>query len=507
MADKLNIPVDCKLSTAEQSREMDSKTINEFGIEGFTLMELAASSAAGHIRSLRGDEKKGLYICGKGNNAGDALAAARYLINDAQHSAMFFFVLGDDDLSPDAETNLSLLKKLKDFGADIEWIDSLEKIDERDFDYIVDGIFGTGLNSDLRGDLPDIVEKMNAFSKPIYSMDIPSGLHADSGEIMGGCVEADYTFTFGANKIGLHWKSARNYTGKVVFCNLPFPSNYRKWDAALINKKLTDSLPAIERMARHKYDGGVVHIMAGSEGLTGAAIMAAKSSWKQGAGAVFLYAPKALLPIYESTLPNIIKIGLGDHSDHYFRKDHANQIKENISNKEGVLLAGPGIGRNSETGDCLISVLKEQNRPVILDADGLSFWEKIESSDITPRQKKRWLLTPHIGEAKNYLGADFKNDFQRFTWTKEFTKQAQVSLLLKGNPSILSFENSASYITGYDTSMFSRAGFGDVLSGALAANLSICENPELAAVSALYNGYKNSQEPGSNKPFGPEHLL
>lgn len=107
------IPVECKLSTAEQSREMDSKTINEFGIDGFTLMELAASSAADHIKNLQGSNKTGLYICGKGNNAGDALAVARYLINDAQHRTMFFFVLGDDDLSPDTQTNLSLLHKLK----------------------------------------------------------------------------------------------------------------------------------------------------------------------------------------------------------------------------------------------------------------------------------------------------------------------------------------------------------------------------------------------------------
>lgn len=507
MSDQLHIPVECKLSTAEQSRQMDSKTINEFGIDGFTLMELAASSAAGQIRKLQGNGKKGLYICGKGNNAGDALAAARYLINDARHSATFFFVLGDDDLSPDAETNHSLLKKLKDSGAEIEWIDGLEEIDEHGFDYIVDGIFGTGLNSNLRGNLPDIVERVNLFSKPIYSMDIPSGIHADTGEILGVCIKANYTFTFGSNKIGLHWKDARNYTGEVVFCNLPFPSMYRKWDAVLINKKLTDSLPAIERTARHKYDGGVVHIMAGSEGLTGAAMMAAKSAWKQGAGAVFLYAPKALLPIYESTLPNIIKIGVGDDSDSRFKREHADPIKENINNKKGVLLAGPGIGTKSETGNCLITLLEEHEGPVILDADALSFWKNIESSDITNAQKKRWLLTPHIGEAKNYLGGDFKRDHKRFKWAQNFADQANVSLLLKGNPTILSFKDGKNFITGYDTAMFSRAGFGDVLSGALAANLSISENTELAAVSALYNGYKNSQELGCNEPFGPEHLL
>jgi len=507
MPDKISIPVECKLSTAEQSRTMDSKTINEFGIDGFTLMELAASSAAEQIKNLQGNGKSGLYICGKGNNAGDALAAARYLINDARHNATFFFVLGDDDLSDDAATNLSLLHKLKDFGADIEFINDLQDLDEREFDYVIDGIFGTGLNSDLRGNLPNIVQRINSFSIPVYSMDIPSGLHADTGQVLGGCIQADYTFTFGSNKIGLHWKDSRKLTGEVVFCNLPFPSTYREWDAVLINQKLVNSIPVIERTARHKYDGGVVHIMAGSEGLTGAAMMAAKSTWKQGAGAVFLYAPKALLPIYESTLPNIIKIGVGDDSDTIFKKKHAEIIKKNIHNKQGVLLAGPGIGRSSDTGACLISVLKEQDGPAILDADALSFWEKIVSSGITGGKKMKWLLTPHIGEAINYLGAEFKNDYERFKWAQNFINQSKVSLLMKGNPTFVSLRDGNNFITGYDTSIFSRAGFGDVLSGALAANISISQNVELATVSSLYSGYRHSQDFGENESFGPEHLL
>lgn len=507
MTDANSIPVECKLSTAKQSREMDSKTINEFGIDGFTLMELAASSAADHIKNLQGSNKTGLYICGKGNNAGDALAVARYLINDTQHRTKFFFVLGDADLSPDAKTNLSLLNKLKEYGGEISFIDSLESLGLDDIDYIVDGIFGTGLNSDLRGNLPDIVQKVNSFSKPVYSMDIPSGLHADTGQILGGCIKADYTFTFGSNKIGLYWSGAKKYTGNVVFNNLPFPFNYRDWDAVLINPKLMDSLPQIHRVAKHKYDGGVVHIMAGSEGLTGAAIMSAKSAWKQGAGSVFLYAPKALLPIYESTLPNIIKIGVGNENDSFFKKEHTDEIIKRLNDKKGTLLAGPGIGRDIETGDCLLTVLKEQNGSVILDADALSFWEKILKSDISDQKKKKWLLTPHIGEAKNYLEANFKNDFERFEWAKKFKEQANISLLIKGNPTILSFINGNNFITGYDTSIFSRAGFGDILSGALASTISVSENLELAAVSALYNGYKTSQDFSSAEPFGPQHLL
>lgn len=507
MTNSFPIPIECKLSTAEQSREMDSKTINEFGIDGFTLMELAASSAASHIKKLEGMRKSGLFICGKGNNAGDALAVARYLINDSGHKAAFYFVLGDDDLSPDAEKNLTLLKRLKELGAEIAYIDNLESIDERKFDYIVDGIFGTGLNSDLRGDLPQSIKKINSFSLPVYSMDVPSGLHADSGQILKACVKADYTFTFGSNKIGLHWKEAKEYTGKVIFCDLPFPTAYRNYDAVLINQTLMDSLPGVKRNAKHKYDGDVVHIMAGSAGLTGAAIMSAQSAWKQGAGAVFLYAPKALLPTYEMVLPNIIKVGVGKESDSHFKKDHAESIIRSIKNRKGVLLAGPGIGTASETGECLLRVLEQHHSFTILDADALSFWDVLNKSKASVQQKHQWLLTPHIGEASNYLGGDFSNDYERFEWTKEFVIHSQCSVLMKGDPAILSFIKGNKYITGYDTSMFSRAGFGDVLSGALASNTAITENPELAAVSALYNGYMKFHNHQDTEPFGPEHLL
>lgn len=501
------IPVECKLSTAEQSREMDSKTINDFGIDGFTLMEMAASCAARHIQNLQGNGKSGLFVCGKGNNAGDALAVARYLINDSGHKAAFYFALGDDDLSPDAEKNLSLLKKLKEHGAELAFIDDLTTVFEKKFDYIVDGIFGTGLNSDLRGDLPEIIDKVNSFSLPVYSMDVPSGLHADTGEILKTCMKADYTFTFGSNKIGLHWKRSRDFTGEVVFCNLPFPAAYRKWDGVLLNQHLMESLPGIKRQARHKYDGGVVHIMAGSAGLTGAAIMSAKSAWKQGAGAVFLYAPKALLPVYESVLPNIIKVELGQDSDSHFKKEHADAIIPNLTQKKGVLLAGPGIGRESETGECLQSVLKEHDGYVILDADGLSFWDRLVNSKISDIQKEKWILTPHIGEASKYLQAEFSSDYERFKWANSFVNRTKCSLFLKGNPAILSAVNGNTFITGYDTSMFSRAGFGDVLSGAIASNLAVSEQPELAVVSALYKGYKDFQKIQDNEPFGPEHLL
>lgn len=505
MPDDLSIPESCRLYTAEKSRELDSHTINEFGIDGFTLMELAASGAAKYIGDKEGIKRSGLYVCGKGNNAGDALAVARYMVNTLRHSLTVCFLFGNDDLSADCGHNLSLLKKLKEKGADIRFSNEFDVAVQEPFDYIVDGIFGTGLNSDLLDPLPGIIERINSQSVPVYAMDIPSGLNADTGLAHSAAIQADFTFTFGTNKLGFYLNSAKKFTGEVVYIPLPFPSYLHSDKTILLNRLLYDTLPEIKREAKHKYDGGVVHILAGSVGLTGAAIMAAKSAWKQGAGAVFLYTPGKLMPVYEIALPNIIKVALGDDTDSHYKEKHADTIIKKIKNKKGFLVAGPGIGTNPQTGKCLQSVLSVHHGPVLLDADALAFWKTFKT--ISEKQKKNWLLTPHIGEASAYLKGNFSSDHERLKWAQSFTSENNCSMFLKGNPAIFSHVSEGTYITEYDTSIFSRAGFGDVLSGTIAAFSGIENNLTTGTLKALYQSYLKSKQATLKQPFGPEDLL
>ncbi len=501
-----SIPKQNRLADSNQSRELDQLTINEFGIDGFTLMEIAANGAATHIKKMEGANRKGLYLCGKGNNAGDALAVARYLANDAAHSVSILFLLGNQDLSPDAEKNLKLLRKLKSNGSNISFLENSDEAFSEEYDYIVDGIFGTGLNSDLRDPLPDFINRINAINKTVYSMDVPSGLNADSGFRQGACIQSDFTFTFGTNKQGLYMNAGPDLSGMVFFINLPFPGYLHQSKTVLIDETLVETLPEISRTARHKYESGVVHILAGSEGLTGAAVMAAKSAWKQGAGAVFLYAPKKLLPVYESLLPQIIKVGVGDDKDAFFKPSHTKKIVNSLENKPGFLLAGPGMGTGQETGAFLNSILNTFKGPVLLDADALSFWHSI--SKLPADQKKEWVLTPHIGEAANYFGAEFNGDYSRLEWSREFVKEHGCSLLLKGHPAFLCTSDGSAYITRYNTSAFARAGFGDVLSGAIAALAGISENISLAVIKSLWDGYqKLCKHPIHHSTFGPENLL
>lgn len=497
------IPKSLQLFTAEQSRTLDRQTIDHFGIDSFTLMELAARGAASHIRTVFGDEQSGLFICGKGNNAGDALAAARYLLDNASHQVSIYFVFGNSELSKDADQNHDLLKKMKKHGAAVQFISKLTDAAIEKSDYIVDGIFGTGLSSKVRSPVDRVIKKMNDAGKPIIAMDLPSGLHPDTGVPLGTAVKARHTCTFGTQKIGLYLNDAKHFAGFIKFTDLPFPSYLRKRFVTSIQDELEPVIPKIRRKADHKYQGGVVHLVAGSQGLTGAAIMAAEGAWKQGAGAVILYAPEKLLSIYEIALPHAIKITLKDGSE--YTQDHIGPVLEKIKEKPGILLIGPGLGRTSGTKAFIAGLLSRYHGPAVLDADALACWDELKQIDT--KTKKNWILTPHPGEAKKYLELTFNDDSSRMDASVKFVNTHNVSLLMKGNPAFYIHKSGQSFITGYSTSAFSRAGFGDVLAGTIAAIWGITENTLWAPVYALLNGYKTFKNRSQSSTFGPEHLL
>jgi ADP-dependent NAD(P)H-hydrate dehydratase / NAD(P)H-hydrate epimerase len=508
MIERFHIPETNRLFTVSQSREADRVTIEDFGIDGFTLMEQAAAGAADIIRKETGTNKSGLYICGKGNNGGDALAAARYLTERAGHTADIWFCMGSEHLSPDTSKNLSLLNKLREHGSAIRIHEKnpFSSGERFKYDYIVDGIFGSGLTDDVREPVTGVIQQINDAGLPIYSMDIPSGLNADTGRVQGICVKSMLTITFGTMKAGFYLNNASNYTGDVQLVLLPFPEYLLEFDSVLINHKLESTFPEIERKAEHKYDDGVVHIIAGSKGLTGAAIMAAKSAWKSGAGAVILYTTENLLPIYEKNLPQIIKKIIGSPSDEQFMPEHASEIVSFIHQKPGVLLAGPGMGTDESGQKMLCEVLNQLTGHIILDADALSGFDTLKK--LPAGKRKNWILTPHIGEAARYLGMqmDKNNDFDRLNEAKVFSEKFECSIVLKGNPTFLIHYGGKNYITGYDTSPFTRAGFGDVLSGTIASNIGITGSCPLSVVRALLTGQNKYHQLAEDDVFGPEHL-
>ncbi|PAU94371.1 NAD(P)H-hydrate epimerase [Aliifodinibius salipaludis] len=479
----LDAPYSHYLFDAELSQKIDRRTIQEMEIDGFTLMEIAGSSAA---KALLEDEEltHGVYLCGKGNNAGDALVVGRYLL---QHhvDATIVFLSGSDDLSADTQKNLELLKK---FDSD----DKLTIFEEwgpfnppEEFDFIIDGMLGTGLTSDVRGDYTKAVEWANRQPQPVFAMDIPTGLHADSGEIMECAIEANTTFTFGGRKLGLYLKDGPEKTGTIHYCELPFPNRFKEdCNTYLLDEswiQMTSPTPG-----QHKYNSGVLYIIAGSEGLTGAAIMAAKSAWAEGLGAVILICPRGVLSIYEQTLPSIIKKPVGSRNDFHFKDEHSGKVLEILSEKEGALLLGPGLGREQSTVQFVKGTLSQNNKPTVIDADGL--WCLAQLEHLPKVNESEWILTPHPGELNRLVPNSELQKDSRLQTVREYAQTTGVTVLAKGLPGIIGTPAGKCYLTNYNTKYFSRAGSGDVLAGKVGAYLAFGQRPDTSCAYGLLKG-------------------
>lgn len=477
-----------RLCTAEESRQLDHETIHSFGIKGEVLMEIAGMKAFEIIQRYTEDTAHGLYICGKGNNAGDAFVIARYCSENTGHIITILLAAGDEGLSPDAEQNLSLLKKL---GQQNDFIRIVEKAEPRLFeeaDYIIDGMIGTGLSSDVREPFLTCIKMANSSTAASFALDIPTGLECNTGLILGECVHADHTITFGTNKIGFYLNNGSSMTGKIHFAELPFPEHLRKSSATLILPDLATEFPQVQLNAEHKYQKGVVHVIAGSAGMTGAAIMSAKSAWKAGAGAVILYSPQGLLSIYEQTLPEIIKVAVGSKDNTGFKPDDAETILTRINEKPGTVLLGPGLGRSEETGSFIRQLLENIKQPVILDADGLAEWKNVKKHN-----KTKWIITPHSGELKNSVGIDAKNDADRLKKIQQAAETHSTTILSKGFPTLVASAESGSYISGYDTRIFAKAGFGDVLAGTIAGKLAVNRNITESVLASMLDNLEKAQ--------------
>lgn len=480
----LRVPYEYYLFDAELSQEIDHRTISEIGIDGFTLMEIAGSSAAKKMLQEESDRTHGVFLCGKGNNGGDALVIARYLL---QHNikGTVVFLSGTDDLSPDAEKNFNLLQTF-DFQDNTTIVESWEDFEApADFDFVVDGMLGTGLDSEIRGDYAKAVAWANEQKAPIYAIDIPTGLHADSGRIMGSAINATRTFCFGGRKKGCFLNDGPFHAGEVDYCELPFPNEFKEPCSTYLLDESWINMPS-PTPGKHKYDSGVLYIIAGSEGLTGAAIMAAQSAWAEGLGAVILVCPRAMLSIYEQNLPSIIKKPVGTRDDYFFKETHAEDVLNIIREKEGTTLMGPGLGRDNETIKFVDRLLSQNITDTVIDADGL--WCLSQLTDWKKPKQSDWILTPHPGELKQLAPNNISGDQQRLETTRNFARKNNVTVLSKGMPGIIGTPTGKCYLTNYNTRYFSRAGSGDVLAGKISAFLTLGYAPDRSSAMGLLQG-------------------
>lgn len=443
------------LYRAEQVRELDRRTIAG-GIAGFALMQRASAAAWQVLRRRWPGARSLTVLCGAGNNGGDghvlaALAAAEGL-------AVQRILLKDvESLSGDARLAADMAAAA---GVDAEpWREGMAFSGE----VVVDALLGTGLAGEVRGAFREAITAVNASGRPVYAIDIPSGLHADTGAALGEAVRATATATFIGDKLGLHTGAAADHVGELVFCPLGVDAGAqsdlipaaRLLDASLIGAEL----PPRARTT-HKGDCGHVLILGGAPGFGGAALLAAEACARLGAGKVSLATAPEHVTASLTRCPEVMAQGVRGAADLGELPGHTD-----------ALVVGPGLGQGS-WGQGMLQAALESGRPLVVDADGLNLLAtRLAGLKDGDARRDNWILTPHPGEAARLLGitaAEVEAD--RPAAALELREAWGGVVVLKGAGTLVAGPAGLA-VCSFGNPGMASGGMGDVLSGMLGALL------------------------------------
>ena len=449
--------------TAAQVRAFDRIAIEERGIPGYELMCRAGRAALDVLEARWPDARKIAVLCGAGNNGGDGYVVAR-LAREAGLSVHLEAVVPPERLRGDAKTAWLACRDAGIAAGPFAsgWDGGFVP------DVVVDALLGTGLDRAVEGQLAAAVEKVNASNAPVLALDVPSGLHADTGHVMSVAVRANVTITFVGLKQGLFLGEAPDYRGELEFSDLAIPPDVAASAAPVLERLRPDVLErALPRRARtsHKGANGRVLLVGGGPGMPGAIRLAAEAALRVGAGLVYVATFKdSVVPVMAGR-PELMCRAVETASD-----------LDPLLALADVVVIGPGLGRSGWAERLFRRVLASE-RPLVVDADGLNLLAE------APERRGNWVLTPHPGEAGRLLGrsiADVQAD--RAAAVRELAARYDAAAVLKGACTLVgtarpadgngsghaaSDRSAGLAVCDYGNPGMATGGTGDVLSGVL----------------------------------------
>lgn len=479
------------VATAKEMQACDRIAMTKYGIPSIVLMENAGRGVADvverEIGSLAG--KLVYVLCGKGNNGGDGLVVARHLYNrDA--SVKVFLTANRRDLKGDPKTYLEVLEEVLKWESK-SMLQLSEGITARTLkrlpvpDVIVDALFGTGFSGAVRGEYERIIRWINESGSKVIAVDIPSGANADNGKVENVAVTADITVTMGLRKIGLMVYRGRECAGTVHVADIGIPKIV--YDRSGIRTYFVQGSDVRRILPRrpldaHKHSVGKIFVLAGSRGLTGAAVMCCRSAMRAGAGAVVLGTPKSVLSIIAKKLTEVMPNPLEETADQTISRKARKEIDRFVRWSDFVIL-GPGLGRNEETDELILELVESIKKPMLIDADGLN--ALATDPRVVRKRKAETILTPHSGELSRITKLTAQDiDENRVEVARKESKALKSILVLKGGPTVTATASGDVYINSTGNPGMATAGAGDVLSGTIAA----LYGQHLSAVDAAVSG-------------------
>ena len=466
-----------KLATAEQMRELDRKAIEERGIPSIELMERAAEGVAAAVLALLPEKPSKCRIavfCGSGNNGGDGLAAARLLFLSG--AAVRVFLAGSyEKLTPDA---LEETRRLSECGVELEPFDPAD-MDQRRWvmgcHVVIDALLGVGLSREVREDslYGAAIALINDGPAAVVSADIPSGISADSGQVLGMAVKSDKTVTFTLPKIGHFAGDGGMHTGELTVWDIGIPEDLIRGcvcDAQTTERELVQEALPRRKPDGHKGDFGKLLIVGGAVGYTGAPYLTASAAVRTGCGLVYLGVPECIWPVEAVKCVSAMPFPLPDQGGKLSGAALALAM-EKLSGCD-VLALGPGLGRGPGPEEVTRELLRRTEKPTVLDADGINALAG-HMDVLDARRGRITVLTPHDGEFARLTGRTVQEITlgDRVAMAREFAADHGCVLVLKGHRTVTAAPEGNVLVNTTGNSGLAKGGSGDVLTGVIASLL------------------------------------
>jgi len=454
-----------KVSRVSEMRALDRTAIKKFGIVEALLMENAGQAVYFVLLKEFGIKgKKFLVFCGVGNNGGDGFVVARKIHSNG--GAVKVFILGDrSKFKGAAKINLDIVSRLP---IEVRRLRSIEaiKVDLAHCDGIVDAIFGTGLSRDVGGLYRDVIELINESGKTVFSVDIPSGVHGDTGKIMGAAVKADYTVTFGLPKIGNMLFPGYDLCGKLYVSHISFPPSIYNADSLRVEINHPVRLPPRDKNG-HKGDFGEALFIAGASSYFGAPYFAALSFLKAGGGYSRLAAPESITPFIANKGSEIVFVPQAETSSGSIALPNKPALLE-LSERMDMVVLGPGLSLEEETQQLARELAGEIDRPLLIDGDGITALCK--DLQIIKDRPAETILTPHLGEMSRITKMSVGEiDANKIDVLQRTARELNTIIVLKGAHSLIGYPDGSVFINMSGNSGMATAGSGDILTGTIAA--------------------------------------
>lgn len=444
--------------TGSEMKAIDTYTIQRLGIPSLVLMERAAFSMVCRMKEEITRSDRILCVCGAGNNGGDAVAVARILFGQG-YAASVYMAGNPEKWTEETKKQIQIARNVG--------VPEYNELDLTHVRVVVDGLFGIGLSKAVREPYPTMIEKINNWhesgnGRKIWSVDVPSGLSSDTGQVLGCAVRADATVTFGYMKRGMILYPGRDIAGKCFVEDIGFPEKSLEMNPAA---GFTCDVQDFKQLPERKNDSnkgtyGKILIVAGSKNMSGAAYFAGRAAYTAGAGLVRILTPEANRMILQSQLPQAM-ISVWEEMD--------DASLEEVLNWADALVVGPGIGTTCETAENIEKIFRKAHCPVVLDADGLNLLAQHESWYAL--LEGHTIVTPHMGEMARLTGESIALlKSERAKAAMDYSQKRRLVCVLKDSSTVVS-DGGQVYFNSTGNHGMATGGSGDILAGIIGALL------------------------------------